>query len=212
MKGQFVQVLVALGPGSTNGISELPVARGAAPVEKGLAAYIIETDPDRVIARFNGHDAPDVLLLDFDFPGMEGLGGIRSALDLVAERPIAVLVSPATYNVADLALAAGANAVLPLDMPPDAFHAAVLLLQAGVSFAIFDREHVLAQMRDIGTLSDREVQVLAGICKGLQNKEIAHAFQIQEVTVKMHVRSIIRKLGARNRTHAAMIARDFAIV
>ncbi len=61
-------------------------------------------------------------------------------------------------------------------------------------------------------LSDRELQVLAGICNGMQNKEIAHDFNVQEVTVKMHVRAIIRKLGARNRTHAAMLARDLHLI
>ena len=61
-------------------------------------------------------------------------------------------------------------------------------------------------------LSDRELQVLAGVCKGLQNKEIAHDFNIKEVTVKMHVRAVIRKLDAKNRTHAAMIARDLGLV
>jgi len=210
-KGQFVQVLVALGPRSTNDISESQETLGTVSVEPEETAITIETDPDRVIARFDGHDAPDMLLLDFDFPGMSGLGGIRTALDLVADRPLGVLLSKMDSDNAALAMAAGAKAVLPLDMPPATFRAAVALLRAGASFALIDRDRVLARLRDIASLSDREIQVLAGICKGLQNKEIAHAFQIQEVTVKMHVRAIIRKLGARNRTHAAMIARDFGI-
>lgn len=211
-KGQYVQVLVALGPRSTNDISESQETWGTATAETEDTVIAIENDPERVKARFKGPDAPDMLLLDFDFPGMSGLSGIRTALEVVADRPLGVLVSRLDSDAAALAMAAGAKAVLPIDIPPKALRAAMSLLRTGVSFAIIDRERLIAQLRDISTLSDREIQVLTGVCKGLQNKEIAHAFQIQEVTVKMHVRAIIRKLGARNRTHAAMIARDFGIV
>ena len=57
-------------------------------------------------------------------------------------------------------------------------------------------------------LTTREQQVLAGICQGKSNKEIARDHDLQEVTVKLHVKTLSRKLNARNRTHAAMIARD----
>jgi two-component system nitrate/nitrite response regulator NarL len=54
--------------------------------------------------------------------------------------------------------------------------------------------------------------VLRGICDGKSNKEIARDCSLQEVTVKMHVKTLSRKLGARNRTHAAMIARDRCLI
>ena len=57
-------------------------------------------------------------------------------------------------------------------------------------------------------LSQRERQVLRGICEGKSNKEIARDLDLQEVTVKLHVKTLSRKLGAKNRTHAAMIARN----
>lgn len=179
--------------------------------DPSIPEIAVETEPNRLVARFNGHDAPDVLLLDFDFPGFSGLNGIRAALDVISGCPLGVLVSSVKQDSAALAMTVGAKAVLPFDMSIKAFSAAVSLLQDGVSFAIIDREHVVTRLRDMSTLSEREIQVLNGICKGLQNKEIAYAFDIQEVTVKMHARAIIRKLGARNRTHAAMIARDMGI-
>lgn len=171
-----------------------------------------ETIADRVLARLNGDDAPDVFLLDFKFPGLSGLDGIRSVLDVIGDRPLGVLVEYAQSVDVENALSAGATGVLPMNLSPEAFQAALVLLQSGLSFAILDQKQVCDRLKEISTLSAREVQVLAGICNGLQNKEIAHAFDIQEVTVKMHVRAIIRKLGARNRTHAAMLARDFGIV
>ena len=57
-------------------------------------------------------------------------------------------------------------------------------------------------------LTRREREVLGGICAGKSNKEIARLLDLQEVTVKLHVKTLSRKLNARNRTHAAMIARD----
>jgi DNA-binding NarL/FixJ family response regulator len=61
-------------------------------------------------------------------------------------------------------------------------------------------------------LTGREVTVLRGICAGKSNKEIARDLDLQEVTVKLHVKTLSRKLGARNRTHAAMIARNGGLV
>jgi DNA-binding NarL/FixJ family response regulator len=57
-------------------------------------------------------------------------------------------------------------------------------------------------------LTPRERAVLVGVSEGKSNKEIARDLDIQEVTVKLHLKTLSRKLGARNRTHAAMIARD----
>jgi len=57
-------------------------------------------------------------------------------------------------------------------------------------------------------LSQRENEVLAGLCDGKSNKEIARDLGLQEVTIKLHVRTLCKKLDARNRTHAAVIAKE----
>ena len=57
-------------------------------------------------------------------------------------------------------------------------------------------------------LSERELQVLGGLCQGLSNKEIARELDLQEVTIKLHVKTLCRKIEAKNRTHAAMIAKE----
>ena len=61
-------------------------------------------------------------------------------------------------------------------------------------------------------LTPRERDVLLGITEGKSNKEIARDLDIQEVTVKLHVKTLSRKLGARNRTHAAMLGRDLGLM
>jgi DNA-binding NarL/FixJ family response regulator len=62
------------------------------------------------------------------------------------------------------------------------------------------------------SLSSREREVLGGLCKGLSNKEIALDLELREPTIKLHVKALCRKLGARNRTHAAMIARERCLI
>ena len=57
-------------------------------------------------------------------------------------------------------------------------------------------------------LSDRELQVLEGLTQGKANKEIARDLDIREPTVKLHVKTLYRKIGASNRTQAAMIAKE----
>lgn len=61
-------------------------------------------------------------------------------------------------------------------------------------------------------LTRREVEALQGLGAGMSNKEIARDHGLQEVTVKLHVKTLSRKLGARNRTHAAMIGRDMNLI
>ncbi len=65
---------------------------------------------------------------------------------------------------------------------------------------------------DDAGLRPREREVLQGLAEGLSNREIADRLHLQEVTVKLHVKTLSRKLNARNRTHAAMIARDNGLI
>ncbi len=60
----------------------------------------------------------------------------------------------------------------------------------------------------LAALTERERHILKGLCNSLSNKEIARRLDISEPTVKVHAQSVYRKLGARNRTHAAIIARE----
>ena len=165
-----------------------------------------------VLRRLETGPLPDVMLLDFDFPGFTGLKGIQTVRALLGTRPLGAVVPGAPLELARRLLAVGADAVLPVATPGVALRAAVSLLAAGQRFVIVPPTARPEGHSAAEPLSERELQVLEGICDGLQNKEIAHAFHVQEVTVKMHVRAIIRKLGARNRTQAAMIARDLGIV
>lgn len=187
-------------------------------VQNGLPAntesiqFVVVDGSAELLRRLETGPVPDAVMVEFDLPGLPGQKGIQSLRSLIKNRPLAVFLPSVPLELARRLSATGADALLPLDIDPPSILAVTNLLSAGHRLVFVPSNAYSLANQLAEQLSDRELQVLKGICDGLQNKEIAHAFQVQEVTVKMHVRGIIRKLGARNRTQAAMIARDLGIV
>ncbi len=153
----------------------------------------------------------DVVLLDYTMPGMNGLEGMKRARAANSDRPVGLISGTADSAVAEAALAKGAAGFLPKTMPAGALISAVRFMAAGEVFVDDDfmaQQAGAAARPALPKLSKREEQVLEGLTQGLANKEIARNLGLQEVTVKLHVRTLCRKLSARNRTHAAMIAKE----
>jgi two-component system nitrate/nitrite response regulator NarL len=149
----------------------------------------------------------DLVLVDYDMPGMNGLDGLQRMMKTNENRPVALISGAATSNVAEQALAMGAAGYVPKTMGARSMVAAARFMVAGeiyVPMSLMKKDQNAKEM----LLSPRETEVLRGICEGKSNKEIARDYDLQEVTVKLHVKTMSRKLGAKNRTHAAMIARD----
>jgi two-component system nitrate/nitrite response regulator NarL len=156
----------------------------------------------------------DLVLLDYGMPGMNGLEGLAKAKALNFGNPVAILSGTATRVTAELALAAGAAGFLPKTISAKSLIHAVRFMAAGEKYAPVDflteREEE-APNPLAAKLTPRELDVARGLIGGKSNKEIAIDLNLQEVTIKLHVKTLCRKLGARNRTHAAMIARDASI-
>lgn len=151
----------------------------------------------------------DLVLLDYTMPGMNGLEGLARARDVAPQVPVAIISGTAQRDLAEAVLQAGAAGFVPKTLAARAMIAAVHLMASGDVFApisLLLREPAIAA--SLQSLTRRESDVLKGICEGKSNKEIARDLDLQEVTVKLHVKTLSRKLGAKNRTHAAMIARD----
>lgn len=151
----------------------------------------------------------DLVLLDYNMPGMNGFEGLGRAKSVAGTTPIAIISGTTQRELAEAALQAGAAGFVPKTLASRAMIAAVHLMAAGDVFApisLLMQEPEIAEA--LQTLTRRETDVLRGICEGKSNKEIARDLDLQEVTVKLHVKTLSRKLGAKNRTHAAMIARD----
>lgn len=150
----------------------------------------------------------DLILLDYTMPGMTLPNGLVQTMQATPNTPVAIISGTASPDVARGALAAGAAGFLPKTMAPESLISAVSHLLAG---GIYTPQHFLeAASSEMGAvqLTPRELDVLRGICEGKANKEIARDLNVQEVTIKLHVKTLSRKLEARNRTHAAMIGRD----
>ncbi len=156
-------------------------------------------------------DRFDVIFLDYDMPGMNGLEGLRQMIDIAKGVPVALLSGVASPEVAKRALQVGAAGFIPKTLSTQSLIRAASFMAEGEVFAPTDFIIGAAEEPD-NLLSKREAEVLRGICEGKSNKEIARDLDLQEVTIKLHVKTLSRKLDARNRTHAAMIARDRALL
>ncbi|MFO1034105.1 MAG: response regulator transcription factor [Hyphomicrobiales bacterium] len=189
-------------------------------VRDTLAAYLmrepgidVEVASDFAAAtrRIKADGPFDIVLLDYNMPGMNGLQGLAKALELTGNRPVAIISGSANRAVAEEALAAGAMGFLPKSMAAKSLIHAIRFMAAGEKYAPIDFMSVKDDGADnpLSTqLTKRELEVLRGLMKGQSNKEIARDVELQEVTVKLHVKTLCRKIGARNRTHAAMIAKE----
>jgi two-component system, NarL family, nitrate/nitrite response regulator NarL len=151
----------------------------------------------------------DLIVLDYQMPGMNGLEGLERALAVSGTVPVAIISGTTRRDLAEAAVARGAAGFVPKTMGLQAMIAAAKVMADGghfVPMSMLDAspEHGPA----LNELTRREMQVLHGLCEGKSNKEIARDLEVHEVTIKLHVKTLTRKLGAKNRTHAAMIARS----
>jgi DNA-binding NarL/FixJ family response regulator len=179
-------------------VSDMELA-GAAPDGERAVALARET-------------APDVVLMDLEMPGVDGLEATRRVL---AERPetrIVVLTSFADRERILGALDAGATGYLLKDAEPDELVAGVRSAARGEA-PLNPRaaREVIAARRPAAAgpdLSPREREVLSLVAEGLPNKLIARRLEISEKTVKAHLTRIFAALGVTDRTQAALRARD----
>ncbi|WP_029012236.1 response regulator [Niveispirillum irakense] len=156
----------------------------------------------------------DILLLDLRMPGMNGLNGLVRLRERYPSLKIALMSGEAKNEDIRLALAHGAVGFLPKTLPGTALLQALQRMLAG---EIFMPENIAENAIQAGTnalngtFTKREREVLDFLLKGQSNKEIARALELEEVTVKLHIRGLCRKLGAKNRTQAAMRAVELGL-
>jgi len=148
---------------------------------------------------------PDVLLLDIQMPemsGIEALVAIRK--DFISARVI-VLTTYAGDVLAERALKAGAQAYVLKGMIRKDLLDIIRAVQSGHRRVSADVASDLANHMGHDSLSEREMQVLKLVALGNSNKRIAGSLSISEETAKGHLKSILGKLGARDRTHAVTL-------
>ena len=150
---------------------------------------------------FLSTDAPvDLLLLDYSMPGSNGIEAMEMAAARRPGLPIAFLSGLDDPQVAGEVLQRGAVGWLPKSMPGEALISALNLVLAGERFVPAD----LLLRQQASPLTPREQDVAALLARGLSDKEIAEQLSLQVGTVKVHVKSLLRKFDASNRTQFAL--------
>lgn len=173
--------------------------------------FVVETVADlpEALAAIAASPPFDLVLLDYSMPGMNGFAGLAQAVASNGGRPVALMSGMAPAGVPDRVLECGAAGFLPKTLPARSVVNAIRFMAAGETYVPLDLARPASPSISGDTnLSPRERQVLSGLCAGHPNKEIARQLDLREPTIKLHVKLICRKLEARNRTHAAMIARE----
>ena len=166
---------------------------------------------------------PDVVLMDIRMPGVDGIEATRRLTEAGAQSRIVILT---TYDLDEYvfdALAAGASGFLLKHVPPEELVRGVRVAASGEALLApsitkrligeFARQR--APMRagtDLKTLTDRELEVLRLLGRGLSNPEIAKELQVGEATVKTHVAHVLDKLELRDRVQAVIFAYEIGLI
>ena len=173
--------------------------------EPDLVVVAQAENGERAVALFREHQ-PDVVLMDLRMPLMDGVEAIRR---IAEEFPGARVLALTTYEGdADIrrALDAGARGYLLKDMLLSDVITAVRKAQRGERVIPISVAVRLAEFPESTDLTEREIEVLQLVARGLSNKETAHAIGRTDETVKIHLKNIFAKLGVADRTEAVTVA------
>jgi len=217
-----------MSPGSVTGevgkMTRILVVDDHQLVRAGLVSLLEGTDEFEVVGQaadgaeaveLAADTAPDVVLMDLSMPIMDGVTATRVLLAARPEIAVVVLTSFADQVRVAEALAAGAVGYLLKDSHPRDLLAGIRAAAAG--YAPLDPRVARSLLPSGRTpdpaaqLSQRELQVLRLVTKGMANKQIGRALGISEHTVKVHLGSVFRQIGVGDRTSAAMWAREHLV-
>lgn len=190
-------------------------------LREGLTALLGQLDDDTtIVTAADGLRAletiesdPDIEMVVLDL-AMPGLDGVQVIENLGVKRPdLPIIVLSASEDPADVrrAISLGAVGYVPKSAAPQTLIAAIQLVRAGEVYVptllLNDGSPIEpASAGPMSKLTQRQLEVLDGLCRGMPNKTIAVTLNMSEKTVKAHITMILRALGAANRTQAVAIA------
>lgn len=182
------------------------------------ATDILEADAlDGVVSTLEERGDLDLVLLDLNMPGMDGLAGLRMLRQRFPATPVVVVSAHDERRLVREAIQSGATGFIPKSTPRDAIAGALRQVLLGDVYIPASAEEMTAEdeaeeketaeiARRIATLTAQQQRVLELLGTGKLNKEIAFDLSITETTVKAHVSAILQKLKVYSRTQAVVIA------
>ncbi len=151
----------------------------------------------------------DLILLDYHMPGMSSEALVQLVGEFTAT-PLAVISGTSANADIRAAVHAGLRGFIPKTSTSEHFALALQILLAGGSSVpaeiLLDRPPTNAAKSWLAKMTEREQQVLKGVIQGRSNKEIARQMDVAEVTVKLHLRNVFRKMTVKSRAEAAVKA------
>jgi two-component system nitrate/nitrite response regulator NarP len=192
------------------------IADAVASVLRALPDYSVVTSGTlpAALEQISAQPPFDIVLLDLRMPGMEGLRSVQTVVERAAPAKVVLFTGMVEKPFLHSALDSGVCGLIPKTMPLQSLDSVIRLVVSGQVYlpltATMTNE--MAPKQDNAGLNQNELKVLRLAADGLTNKEIARDMGVTEVTIKMHMRGICKKLGARNRAHAAMISRERLLI
>jgi DNA-binding NarL/FixJ family response regulator len=169
-----------------------------------------------------GDNQIELILLDLRMPGMKGGQTVEDVVRVFPAAAVVLVSGAAEFEDIRRAIDAGARGFLPKTLSSKVFARAIAIVMAGGTFLPAETLQMNGAQAPAGPvahndgadltarltadLTSRQQQVLVQLASGATNKEIGRNLEIAEVTVKLHIRQILRKINARNRAEAASIA------
>ena len=198
-------------------------------LSEGLRSYLHKIDSGFIISAvrswgetlelLGSEKRYDLVVIDLDLPGIEGLGDVIQQKAAFGSASLAVLADEASRHEVFHALESGISAFITKSMPGTAVQGALMLAIGGECFVpsrlLLGDEAVgpsgqragrRAGDHPLDTMTQRQAQVLKLVAGGKTNAEIATELKVAEPTVRLHLRQVYRKLGVRNRIEAMRIA------
>lgn len=156
----------------------------------------------------------DLVMMDFSMPGCDGIVTVREIVSLANSSPVVVISGVANEEDVAACIQVGVKGFLPKTLGGEIFATAIMLVAKGGTYVPI--EFMTSQSRPgsrdpapaagMEGINEREKSMIKMVVAGASNKEIAREFSLQEVTVKVCLSRIFRKMGVKNRSHAAALA------
>ena len=191
------------------------IADDHAIVRTGLAA-LLETKPGISVVGEAADGAaavkkalrlrPDVIIMDLMMPVKDGVEATREIHEKLPESRVLILTTSTAADLITRAIEVGATGVITKSGANDQLVQAIRSVAAGNRTLSPEVSRLVAEETHLPELTERQLDILHSITRGLSNAEIARQFDIAEITVKNHLTAIFSKLGAANRTEAVTIA------